>query len=199
MPSFWKQIKSAFSAAEQSSPSQPAVHELLTQSVADELAFEQWKRTESGARLLDWLAEEYSIFRAKRPGDQALAFLDTPSSKGFIIYFHRMGYRTEEIRHFFYLLKERIQAFNYRVDLSDRRIYNRRDWVETVERHYLKPRNKFVPGELIDQRYGNIAISLESRDDQIHHLRLRATIYRDALYAKGQDFSDLMHQLGQTD
>ena len=197
MPSLWNQIKSAFSAAEQSSPSQPAVHELLVQSIEEEAAYNQWKRTESGARLRDWLAEEYINFRAKRSTDQALAFLDTPSSKGFIVYFHRLEYRKEEIGYFFYLLKERVQELDYRLDLSDRRVYNRKDWVERVERHYLKPRNKFIPGELIDQRFGNIAISLEWRNDQIHHLRLRATVYNDALYEEGQDFGEFMRILGE--
>lgn len=192
---FWSQIKSAFAAAEQSSPNRPVVHELLVPTVAEQVAFDQWKRTESGARLLEWLSEQYRLNLAKRRGDGSVAFLDTPSSKGFIIYFHQLKYRKEEIRHFFYLLKERIQALGYRADLSDRRIYNRKNWVEGVERHYLKPRHKFEPGQLINQRFGNIAISLELRDDQIHHLRLRATIYQDRLYEPGRDFADLMKEL----
>lgn len=192
----WDRVKSLFAEAEQSSPGNPAVHEMLVRSAEEEAAYSQWIKTEAGRRLLEWLAEEYGHFLSSRKrGDDSVAFLDTPSSKGFIIYFHRMAYRPEEIRHFFQMLKERVQALDYRVGISDRIIYSRTSWVEKVERHYLKPRSKFVEGEPVRQAYGNIAIELESRDDVIHHLRLRATIYQDALYEKGHSFGGLMDAL----
>ncbi|MEO0628680.1 MAG: hypothetical protein AAFY91_16915 [Bacteroidota bacterium] len=192
----WDRVRKLFAEAEESSPGNPAVHEMLVRSPEEEIAYAQWRKTGAGARLFDWLAEEYGNFlsRSKR-GDDAIAFLDTPSSKGFILYFHRLEYRPEEIRHFFQLLKERVQALDYRVGISDRIIYSRPSWVEKVERHYLKPRSKFVEGEPVRQAYGNIAIELESRDDAIHHLRLRATIYQDALYEKGHSFGGLIEAL----
>ena len=127
-----------------------------------------------------------------------MSFLDTPSAKGFVIHFHRTAYSREEITHFFHYLKERILEFNYRTQISDRRIFSRKDWVETQERHYLKPRTRKqrmagpqVRGGL-EQQFGNLSVEFELRDDRPWNLRLRATTYQDALYAEPQSFRALM-------
>lgn len=168
---------------------------MLVRTDEDLASYEQWRQTEAGQRMLDWLAREYGHYLAGQRKDNAVAFLNTPSSKGFILYFHQTAYRADQIRHFFQLLKERVQAQDYRVGISDRIIYSRPSWVEKVERHYLKPRSKFVEGEPVRQAYGNIAIELESRDDKIHHLRLRATVYQDSLYEKGMSFGRLIEDI----
>ncbi|MEL6355873.1 MAG: hypothetical protein AAFQ37_02970 [Bacteroidota bacterium] len=195
MASFWDQVKSIFQRAEESSPSNPAVHEMIERSNKELAAYQDWKRTLARKRLLDWLIDQYAVFRGKGQLDEAINFLDTPSSKGFVIHFYQTHYSKQEITHFFDYLKERVLELNYRTQISDRRVFNRKDWIETQERHYLKPRNSYVEGEPIEQRFGNITIELELRNDQVRNLRLRATIYKDALYSDGESFRTLMMAL----
>lgn len=192
MASFWEQVKSLFEQADKSTPAHPAVHELIERDEAELADYAQWKKTLAKLRLSDWLLDQYAIFINNGRLDQAIDFLDTPSSKGFVIHFHETNYSKREITHFFHYLKERIQSLEYRIQLSDRRIFSRSSWVETQERHYLKPCNTYVEGVPINQRFGNVTIELELRNDQVRNLRLRATTYKDALYKDGERFAGLM-------
>lgn len=196
MSEFWDSLKKLFSKAEESSPSQPILHEVIARSTEEKADFERWKQTLVCRRLLDWLHDQYSIFQTLPDDiDEALDFLNTPSSKGFVIHFFKTRYNKREVVHFFDLLKEKVLATNYRPSLSDSRTYNRPNWVETVQKHYLKPRTNFEQGKTINQQYGNITIELLLRDDKVYNLRFRATSYNDRQYAPAKDFKELMQQL----
>ena len=204
MASFWNKITALFDAAEQSTPQAPAVHEMIERD-AEELAdYERWKRTAARQRLFDWITEQYTQFLAGQQRDHSVSFLDTASSKGFVVHFSETQYRRDEINHFFHYLKERVLALNYRTQISDRRVFSRRDWVETQERHYLKPRTrhqrKTAPLERggLDQKFGNITVELELRDDVPWNLRLRATTYQDSLYGEPESFRALLAALAGT-
>ncbi|MEL7162057.1 MAG: hypothetical protein AAFN92_14975, partial [Bacteroidota bacterium] len=141
--SFWENITNLFRQAEVSTPANPAVHELIERSLEELTDYERWKTTLSSKRLLNWLVDQYAVFKSGGRQDESMGFLDTNSSKGFVIYFYQTQYTREEITHFFHYLKERVQSLNYRSDISDRRVFSRNDWVETIERHYLKPRARY--------------------------------------------------------
>lgn len=198
MATFWQKITALFDAAENSSPSAPAVHEMIERDQAELTDYGNWKRTLARRRLLDWLIDQYVQFRAGRGTDETVSFLDTPSSKGFVIHFRETNYNEREIRHFFHYLKERILDLDYRTQISDRRKFSREDWVETQERHYLKPRTKdqrmaaTVERGSLDQKFGNITVELELRDDLPWNLRLRATTYQDSLYNEPESFRALL-------
>ncbi len=195
MPSLWSQVKSIFQQAEASSPSQPAIHEIISREEASLPAYERWKNTFAKRRLLNWLVDQYAVFKTQGRLDEAVDFLDTPSTKGFVVHFSQTQYTKEEATYFFDYLKEVVLGLGYRSQISDRRIFSRSQWVETQERHYLKPRNSFVKDELIEQKFGNITIELELRDDRVRNLRFRATIYKDALYKDANTFPALMMAL----
>jgi len=191
---FWSQIKSIFNRAELSSPSAPTIHELIQRSEEELDAYAHWKTTAGPRRLLNWLSNQYAGHVDGRNTDETIGFLKLPSSKGFVIYFQEMNYSREEVTHFFHYLKERVLTLNYRSDISDRRIFPRRDWIETQERHYLKPKVDYNDA-VMDQVFGNIMIEFELRDDQPHNLRLRATVYNDALYEAKGSFGGLIMAL----
>ncbi len=192
MSDFWDSIKSLFKKTAESSPSQPAVHEVIERKVEEKEDYEQWKTGLVARRWRDWLADQYAVYRVSPDDiDEALDFLDTPSSKGFVVHLHKTGYTARESIFFLDYLKEQVLTLNYRTQISDRRTYNRPSWVETVERHYVKPRSNQTEGKF-DQQYGNIMIELEFRNDRPHNLRFRATSYKDALFHEAEAFGDLM-------
>jgi len=191
---FWDNIADLFRQAEESTPAKPAIHELIVRSPEEMEEFERWKRTHNSSRLLDWLNNQFALHLEERPTDKGLGFLNTDSSKGFVIYMQELNYSRADFIHFFDFLKERIQTLNYRSDISDRRIFSRKDWVETQERHYLKPRIN-LDEHPIRQQFGNITIQLEIRDDVVHNLRLRATVYNDSMFKKADSFRALMAAL----
>jgi hypothetical protein len=193
---FWNQIKNIFQQAEDSSSSAPTIHEMIERQAEELTAYERWKTTAGPRRLFDWLNNQYGRHRDGLRTDETVGFLDTASSKGFVVYFHQMNYSREEITHFFHYLKERVQTLDYRSDISDRRIFPRRDWVETQERHYLKPRIQYNEVKM-DQAFGNIMVEFELRNDVPHNLRLRATTYNDSMFEANGSFGGLMMALSR--
>ncbi|NJC28212.1 hypothetical protein [Neolewinella antarctica] len=192
---FWDNITDLFRKADESTPGNAAVHELIVRDEEFLEGYERWKRTRNSGRLLDWLVEQYATHRAGQPTDSGVGFLDLASSKGFVIYFQQLNYTPAEIEYFFDFLKERVQTLDYRSDISDRRVFSRKNWVETQERHYLKPRKDYESGKLIEQGFGNVTIEHELRNDAPHNLRLRATFYSDSLYKEPASFGALMMAL----
>ncbi|MEL6866735.1 MAG: hypothetical protein AAFP19_20095 [Bacteroidota bacterium] len=199
MADFWQYLKNIFQSAEQSSPNQPVIHESLERSEEEQAGFVRWKKTLAKKRLLDWLNGEYVRFLINpKEIDEAIDFLQTPSSKGFVIHFNKTRYPQQEVIYFFDYLKERVLDIPYRTYLSDLRTYNRPKWVETVQRHYLKPPSQlrqYPAPKQMDQRYGNITIELLLRNDKVHQLKFQATSYRDHLYQKAEGFKGLMQEL----
>ena len=148
MANFWERLFKMEKAVAESSPNRPAIHELIQRSEEEIAAYERWKSSFVLQQLLDWLAGEYNAFRQKQPTpDDSIDFLNIPSSQGFILHFHRTNYSRKEATFLFDYFKERVKTLNYRTQISDTRTYNRKHWVETVEKHYLKPRLDIVVGE----------------------------------------------------
>ncbi|MCB0518933.1 MAG: hypothetical protein H6577_07835 [Lewinellaceae bacterium] len=193
MKDVWDFIKGLFQKEEESSSSNPYLHEQIERTEEEKNAYEIWKGSLTHRRMMDWLNDQYAIWQALPDDiDPAIDFLDMPSSKGFAIHLYKTEYRKTDAIHLFDYLKEQVQRLNYKSQMSDTRTWSQKSWVETVERHYLKPRTFFEAEKLINQRFGNITIELSFRNDRPHHLKFRATGYSDRLYAETADFNDLM-------
>lgn len=196
MAGIWEYIRQIFREAEESSPSNPAIHEVIERTAEEKGRYEQWLNSLVKRRLTDWLDNQYAIYRVTPDDiDEAMDFLNTPSSKGFVIHFYKTNYNRQEVTHFFDFLKDQMKALDYKLQISDTRTYSRERWVETVERHYLKPRPQFEKGKKIDQRFGNVTIELLLRDDRVYQLKLQATSYQDHLYSDAAEFRDLMQAI----
>lgn len=196
MSEFWSYIKSLFQQSKASSPSKPLVHELIQRSQEEQEDYRRWKETLVFQRLKDWLSNQYALSRHLPDElDEALDFLDTPSSKGFVVHFHKTGYSTREAVHFLDYLKDAVLAEDYRIQISDLRVYERPKWVETVQRHYLKPRPAMNEARKLRQRFGNVTVELYLRDDKPYQLRFRATSYRDHLFQEAEPFDILVQSL----
>jgi len=193
MTNIWDYFKDFFREAEQSSASRPILKECIERSPTEREAYEGWKDTLDCRRIFALLAEGYAMYQTSPNGvDRALTFLDTPSSKGFAIHFPLTEFARQDAGHFFDLLKEKVLQLDYRSDLSDTRSWSEKDWMQTVERHYLKPRQKWEEGKKINQQFGNITIELTLRNDRPHLLTFRATSYSDRLYGDAKELHELM-------
>lgn len=195
MANIWQQIRGLFQAAEASSPSQPAIHRLIERSQEEQQDYDFWKDTLVCDRLMNWISSQYAIYLVDEEAiDEGLDFLNTPSSKGFAVHFYRTQYSNRDVIHLLDHLKNRVQAsLNYRKQISDMRTYNRPNWVESTQRHYLKPRLNFESDQALDQQFGNILIELVFRNDKPYQLKFQTTTYSDRQFAKAGTFKDLMN------
>ena len=194
MSNFWKKIKNIFNSVEESSSINPTIHELIERSEKQKADYEYWKNTLPSRRMMDWLNSEYITYLTTPENiDKSIDFLNTPSSKGFVIHFSRTQYRVEEITHLFDFLKEKVQTLPYRSYVSDTKTYPKNNFVETIQRHYLKPSLKLKSqGQKAKQAFGNISIELLLRNDKVVNLKFSATSYRDHQFEEADDFNGLM-------
>jgi len=195
--SFWKKIKTLFQTVEESSSINPTIHEVIERTPQQLIEYENWKSTLSSRRMIDWLYNEYITFLSNPKNiDPSVDFLNTTSSKGFVIHFSKTNYRLDEITYLFDFLKEKVQQLPYRSYVSDTRTYPKNNFVETIHRHYLKPslKNK-IAGKKANQRFGNINIELNLRNDKVRNLKFSATSYRDHLFEEADDFENLMREV----
>ena len=197
MSDLWNYVRNLFRSAEESTPAAPTVHEMIERGEAERADRERWQETLVRRRLTGWLADQYAIFLTEPDNvDKELDFLNTPSSKGFVIHLHRTNYNNRDLLHFLDYLADQVRGLGYRTQISDRRVYPVGEAVETVERHYLKPRLNFEDTTAKqDQRYGNITISAVLRDDRPYQLKFQATSYQDRLFNDAEDFRELMQMV----
>jgi hypothetical protein len=197
MPSLWEQIKELFQSVEKSSASQPVLKGPIKRS-EDELAdFDKWKSGLSQKHLFDWIHNEYATYLVEPEQlAESIDFINIRATRGFAIHFYKLNYPLRDINHLFDLLKEQLRNVGYKGNNSSSRTYNRPNWVERLDRHYLKPPIAFVEdGVRMDQRFGNVTIELLFRNDKPHLLRFSATSYVDRNYEKAENFDDLMKVL----
>lgn len=194
--SLWEKVKNLFNESEQSSPTEPVLHELIERCPEELKSYEKWIAGMTKQWLVDWILAEYKTYQ-QDPGEQtsSIDFLNTPSCKGFIVHFKELNYKTENITHLFDYFKAQVKQLGYKPYMSDIKVYNRTHWVETLQRHYLKPPPSFMSDDTFDQSYGNITIELKLRDEDLINLRFNATRYNDRQYKQAQPFSELMEKL----
>lgn len=212
---WWEQIKGVFSKAEASTPNEPVSHEVLTRHKDRREGFARWREGIVARRMRDWLREAYEHYlRTGQPPSRAVDFLDTSSSKGFVIHFDELQYSREEAENFQLLLRERVLApvplpdgtaeKRYRTQVADARTYTKAGATERTDRYYLKPRLVLHEDPAIaaapnghtadqfGQGFGNVLIELVTRNEQPYRLRFSATIYHDRVYQKAEGFGALM-------
>jgi len=198
MSDIWKYFTNLFNAAEESSSTQPFIHELIERTDTDKEDYEHWKKTLVKRRLINWLNSQHIAYLINPNDiDESIDFLNLTSSKGFVVHFQKMGYTKAEGIHFFDYLKERVLTLGYRSYVSDFRTYQKKDWIETTQRHYLKPRPNFLKekNEKFNQAYGNINIELILRNEKLIQLKFSATSYNDRKFEDADEFNDLMQEL----
>ncbi len=197
MPSLWDQIKQLFQSVEKSSPSQPVLKGPIKRTEEELADYEKWKSGLSQKRLFDWIHNEYATYLVE-PGEvaESIDFVNVRATYGFAIHFYKLNYPLRDITHLFDLLKEKLRDVSYRSSNSSSRTYNRPNWVERLDRHYLKPPIVFIEdGVQMDQRFGNVTIELLFRNDKPHQLKFSATSYNDRNYKKAESFDGLMEVL----
>ena len=196
MADVWDYFKNLFKKAETSSPASPLIHEMIQRSAEETSDYLFWKNTLVCQGLRTWIREQHVVFQIAPDNlDEAVDFLDTPSSKGFVIHFHKTRYNHRDVVHLFDYLKEQVLKINYRTQISDARTYERPNWVESVQRHYLKPRSQQNEQGQFNQQFGNVMIELTFRNDQVYNLKFRATSYRDSQFSEALNFKDLIRKV----
>lgn len=177
----------------------PFLHEPLERKQEEKEAFKNWQESHQRQQMLDFIDHQYQL-ALKEQGDGAMfRMMKGNTSNGFMLRYPT-GISSGDFTHLFDFLKERIRSMGYVVYTSDRRIYDRPEYVETIDRHYLKPSIKAKlrmeeNKEKFGQLYGNVHIELYKVDDRPTHIRFLCHNYQDHKFYDALDFRELIERL----
>ncbi len=177
----------------QESHNVPFTQEIIKRSEEEQTTYEYWKLDDRKDYLMSFLASQI-----KAPKDSDLLILNSLKSRGFILQYNVVEANTsmEEFRHLFDYFKEQILKLRYMPYMSDVKNFVRKTHVETIERHYLKPRFSYDEELLLsDQQYGNLLIEHLLHDEKPIHIKFVCNIYNDRKWTKPLDFDDLMKNI----
>ena len=82
----------------------------------------------------------------------------------------------------------------YLSQVSDIKAIRKGSCIETTQRHYLKPPREFglEYGDKMDQKFGNVMVTLNFVNERMTNLKFSATHYNDHLYKPADSFENLM-------
>lgn len=173
-----------------------SVHEVLTRSGREEKAFDVWRLSPVSVELLEEVARAYYYKKTGIQSDITIHLFQSDYANGFAIsYLPRIG--KENFQYLFDFFKEQVEAMNYRIVNADRQIIDKKSYVETREKYYLKPPFQWQENvtDPSDQLYGNISIEHVLADNQPQYIKVLASIYSDRLYKQALNYDEFVERL----
>jgi hypothetical protein len=171
------------------------LNEVLKRNDAYRKAYFDWLNSGDYQALASQIQEAYWKKRAKEESPWQVHLLQMPQANGFAVTYSSLV-SPKVFQYFFDFLKDRVLNMDYYLANADKKMIDKGDYVESVEKYYLKPnfdaQNTEQPFE---QRYGNIAIDYILVNEQPSYIKLTASIYSDRLFTKAASFDELIVQL----
>jgi len=185
-----------FPKNERNHPKNPVISESLKRSEKDQQLYFKWVNEKSYAQFFERIKEAYYKKRVNIADKLQVHILQMPYANGFAVTFLPTFISQKEFQHAFDLLKDKTLNLGYQLNTSNRRIFDKGEYIQTIEKYYLKPIIDIKQAnELFDQKYGNIIIELYFTDNQPSYLKYVANIYSDRLYTVALKFDDLVKEL----
>ena len=154
----------------------------------------QWARGSKSSEMLQAFQQQYQL--KKYDSEQApwVSIYQSAKANG-VIFNYGEEYEMQEFEFLFDLIKEKTVSLKYISYVSDRIIYEKPKYLETVQKHYLKPDFTQNTGPKAHQLFGNILVELVSIDDNLSHLKLLATVYSDSKYHEPLPFDQYLGEI----
>ncbi len=172
------------------------VHEVLKRSERDQQGYAQWKESEERQALLQEIAQAYYYKKTNIQSPIEVHLFNTVYANGFAITYSA-NLTAKTFQHLFEYFKDKVMDMQYRVVMADRRILDREQYVETIEKYYLKPpmHTQEITLDSIDQQYGNVVMEHILINDKPSYMKLLVNIYSDSLYKDALDYDEFMSRL----
>lgn len=173
------------------------VMEELRRSTHYKNSYNTWKESSEAKSLLKAVERSYYLKKNHIQGEYALHLFQSASANGFALT-HHPSLDPQTFQFLLDFWRDRMLALSYRLANTDRQIREKGNYVETIEKHYLKPplsRNQAQA----DQRFGNVLLEYVLIDQQPSYLKVMVTVYSDRLFTEAQPFDELLDHLFQSD
>ena len=177
-------------------PKTAFIHETLSRSERELALYETWLRKEESVQLIEDIERGYVLKKKGIVSGVEVHILASQYANGFAISFGD-SFTEETFKHTFDWLKEKVLTMGYRISVSDRKISEKNNYEETVEKWYLKPISEDLDAQKANQRFGNITIEKIDIDRKPNYIKFLASIYQDRLYTEALTFDELLDNLSK--
>lgn len=179
-------------------PSVPVIHEPLLRTQGQSHDYADWVATDVHIGMIEDLSSAYHKKKLGIVSPLEVHLLNTRYSNGFALSYDE-SISSESFRNLFDYMKERTLTFGYKLAQADRRILDKGDFEETIEKWYLKPDVVHSGKEFEDQRYGNVLMEHIAVDRKPSYIKVMVNVYQGRPYAEALPFDEFLDELFNTD
>ena len=172
---------------------EPLVSGKLERSDEFQAKYKRWKESSILNSVLGDLQIAYNKSNAFGMYNPAFHVYNSQQANGF--FFNTQMQFTDDI--YSYILeyfKERVLELGYAIYTSDRKLSDKENGVQQVDRHYLKPAITDTQPP-VDQKYGNVLIELFTLNDEVQYLKVMVSVYSDRSYSIPKPFLEFIEFL----
>ncbi len=199
--SFFNQIvNKLFSKEEIQNTNQPFLREELKRNSNQNIAYSIWLQGEKKEQVCSFIYEQFAKSKVENENVSIFRSIESGTTKGFMLRFLAQTEK-EDFTCLFDHLKNKTKELNYIVYSSDVRLYNRNEFVEKIERHYLKPSWRVLNTKAVNntgkmnQLYGNVTIEHHLQNDEPQFIKFVCQHYNDSKYNAPLDFNELLYHI----
>ena len=170
------------------------IHETLKRSDKFLNAYQAWKESESRTDLMTDIESAYELKKVDIESEITVHVFESNYANGFAIPYNTIISK-EHFKFAFDFFKDRTLEMSYFLAQGDRRVVEKEEHEETIEKWYLKPPRKALQERVRDQLYGNVQIEYIEVNHEPSHIKLMASFYQDRLYTKALPFEEFIGKL----
>ncbi len=178
-------------------PAAPVIHEPLVRSASQSEKYADWVASEEHVSMVDDLNNAYHKKKLGIVSPLEVHLLNTRYSNGFALSYDD-SITSQSFLHLFDYLKDRTLTLGYKLAQADRRILDKGDYEETIEKWYLKPDVVHSGKEFEDQRYGNVLMEHVAVDRKPSYVKVMVNVYQGRPYAEALPFDEYLEELFNT-
>jgi hypothetical protein len=186
---FFQQVWNKIFAKNETKKKYIEVKQVLERTKKEIKTYQNWKESKEKEQVLQKINQNYknnkdqkSMYLLEFTGAKGWAWVDANS-------FHRND---------FFCIMEYIKDFlienkNYYLQNAEKTILEKENYVEFIEKYYLKPDiyQQAKNAEICNQQYGNILIQYVKINTKPAYLKMVASFYEDRQFTKVLPFQDL--------
>ena len=170
--------------------------ELIQRPDRFRVAYQEWTMGPKCSEIRQDFYQQYKLKKNHSDQSSLVSLYEAPMANG-VHFGYDQKYAPLDFEFLFDFIKEKTVGLKYLPYVSDRIIYERPNFLETVQKHYLKPNYGQNTGAKAHQLYGNILVEHILVDDQPNSLKILATTYSDSKYYDPLPFEQYLEEIFQ--
>ena len=165
----------------------------LVRTAAQQKRHSQWVAQQVYRNWMGPFFKAYHFRKAHVQGQGLRVQLLREEGRQGALFFYDPSIGPGNFQHLFDFIGERVLALGYHVTTSDQRTLRHPRYVETIQKHFLKPQPKDCPDTgRCQQRFGTVTVDMVSINHQPGFIRFFSNPYNDAIFTPPGSFDELM-------